>query len=138
MTAGARMISSLTQREEVHLPQRAAVASKQTTHSERSTENNSCDRTAVYGVPEESIEHLHPVPLRAAADETIRVVCARELLALWEWHLEELAQRLPALAHLIFEEVLWWYERPDLLVVLLESALAVLLEVAFPEIVPEF
>jgi hypothetical protein len=81
---------------------------------------------------------LHAVALPAAVDETVCVVCARELLALRDGDFKEIAQRLPALAHLVLEQVLGGHERADLGVVFVEATLAVLLKVAFPEFGPEF
>lgn len=87
---------------------------------------------------EQDVEHLHAVTPAATTDEAIRVVGSGKLLALRYRHFQEVAERFPALAHLVFEQVLRWDERADLLVVLLEAALAVLLKVAFPEAGPEF
>jgi hypothetical protein len=81
---------------------------------------------------------LHAIPPAAAVHESIRIVCAREFLTLWDGYFEEVAQRLPAFAHLVFEEVLCRYERADLIVVFDEAGFAVLLEVAIPELSPEF
>lgn len=80
---------------------------------------------------------MHAVALAAAIDEAVCVVCARELLAFGYRYLEEIAQWLPALAHLVLEQVLRGYERADLGVVFVEATLAVLLKVAFPEFGPE-
>ena len=119
------------------LPQRAAVAAEETANGECTGKDNSCHRAAIKGVAEERIQHLHPVPLAAAIDESVCVICAWESLALWHWDFEKLGQWLVAHAHLVLQEVLLWHERADFIVVLLEPALAVLLEVAFPELGPE-
>ena len=98
-----------------------------------------CRKTATNNRSAESdVEHLHTVALPAAVDEAVCVVCARELLAFRYGDLEEIAQWLPALAHLVLEQVLRGYERANLGVVFVEATLAVLLKVAFPELGPEF
>ena len=81
---------------------------------------------------------MHAVAPAAAVDETVGVVCARELLAFRYGDLEEIAQWLPTLAHLVLEQVLCGHEGADLGVVFVEATLAVLLKVAFPELGPEF
>jgi hypothetical protein len=81
---------------------------------------------------------LHAVASPAAVDEAVGIVGAREFAAFGHGDLEEVTQRLPALAHLVLEQVLGWHHGADFVVVLVEAALAVLLEVALPELGPEF
>jgi hypothetical protein len=81
---------------------------------------------------------LHAVALPAAVDKAVCVICARELPAFRYGHFQEIAQRLPTLAHLVLEQVLRRYERADLGVVFVEATLAVLFKIAFPEFGPEF
>ena len=104
----------------------------------RSTKHNRRKASPDHCRTEHHVQHLHPIPFPAAIDEAIGVVRARELLPLRHRYLQELAERLPALAHLVFEQVLCGHEGADLIVVLLEAAFAVLFEVAFPEGGPEF
>ena len=114
------------------------LAAKEPPNSHSSAEDNSRKTAADNSSTESHIEHLHAVTPAAAVDETVCVVCARELPAFGNRDFEEIAQRLPALAHLVLEQVLRGYERADLGVVFVEATLAVLLEVAFPEFGPEF
>jgi hypothetical protein len=51
--------------------------------------------------------------------------------------LKEVAQRLPALTHSILEQIFLWYHRTHFVVMLPETSLAILFEVAFPKDVPE-
>lgn len=113
-------------------------ATEEPPNSHARTEHHSRKTATDDGRAESDVEHLHAVAALAALDEAVRVVGARELPALGDGHFEELAQRAPAFAHLVLEQVLGGDERADLLVVFLETALAVLLEVAFPEFGPEF
>lgn len=112
-------------------------AAKEPPNSHGGAEDD-CRKTAADNCGAESdIEHLHAVTLAAAVDKSICVVCARELPAFGYGHFEEIAQRLPALAHLVLEQVFRWYEGADFGVVFVEATLAVLLKVAFPEFGPE-
>ena len=81
---------------------------------------------------------MHAVASPAAVDKAVGVVGAREFATFRNGDFEEVAQRLPALAHLVLEQVLRWYEGADLGVVFVEATLAVLLKVVFPEFGPEF
>jgi len=113
-------------------------AAKEPPNSHGGTEDDSRETAANDSGTESDIEHLHAVALPAAVHEAVCVVCARELPAFGHGDFEEIAQWLPALAHLVLEQVLRGYERADLGVVFVEATLAVLLEVAFPEFGPEF
>lgn len=62
----------------------------------------------------------------------------RELLSLGYRNLQELAQRLPTLAHLVLKQVLRGHESAKLGVVVVEDLLAVFIEVAFEKRRPEF
>ena len=111
---------------------------KETAKAEGRTKNDSCHGTAVDGVAEETVHHLHAVPLRATLNKAVCVVGTWELLALWDGNLEELAEWLPSHAHLVLKKILLGDCGADHVVVFGEDALAVLLEVAFPELGPEF
>lgn len=113
-------------------------AAKEPPNSHGGAEDNSRKTAADNSSAESDVEHLHAVTLAAAVDKSVCVVCARELPAFGYGHFEEIAQWLPALAHLVLEQVLRWYEGADLGVVFVEATLAVLLKVAFPEFGPEF
>ena len=121
-----------------NLRAQAAPAAKESANGHARGEDDCCERSTNDGRTEEDVEHLHAVSPAAAVDEAIGIVGAREFLALWDWHFQEVAERLPALAHLVFKQVLFRYQRAHLIVVFLESSLAVLLEVALPELGPEF
>jgi hypothetical protein len=113
-------------------------APKEPPHSQPSTKHNSRKTATDNSSAQGDVEHLHAVASPAAVDEAVGVVGARELAALGHGHLKEVAQRLPPFAHLVLEQVLGGHQGADLGVVLVEAALAVLLEVAFPEFGPEF
>lgn len=107
-------------------------------HGHGRAEHHSRKTAADNSSAESDVEHLHAVALTATVNEAVGVVCARELPALGYRDLEEVAQRLPAFTHLVLEQVFRGHERADLIVVFVETALAVLLKVAFPELGPEF
>ena len=82
---------------------------------------------------------MHAVATATSINEAVGVVGARELLlGVGHRDVEEVTEGLPALAHLVLEEVLGRDERADFGVVLVESSLAVLLKVALPETFPKF
>jgi hypothetical protein len=118
--------------------QSLSPAPKEPPRRQARTKHHSRKTAAHNSSAERNIQHLHAVALTAAIHEPVRIVGARELLAFWHRDFEEVAQRLPALTHLVLEQVLRGHERADLGVVLVEAALAVLFEVAFPEFGPEF
>jgi hypothetical protein len=113
-------------------------ATEEPPHSQASAEDNSRKTATDNSGTESDVEHLHAVAPPAAVDEAVGVVGAREFAAFGHGDFEEVAQRLPALAHLVLEQVLGGHHGADFGVVLVEAALAVLLEVAFPELGPEF
>ena len=121
-----------------HLRQQTIPPTKEPPNSHSRREHNSRKATSHHSRAEQHIHHLHPVAPPAAVHEPICIIRARELFALWHRHLEEVAQRFPPFAHLILEEVLLGHERAQFFVVFVEATLAVLLEVAFPELGPEF
>jgi hypothetical protein len=113
-------------------------APKEPPHSHGSAEHHSRKTATNNSSAESNVQHLHAVALPAAVDEAVCVVCAREFPAFGHGDFEEIAERLPAFAHLVLEQVLRGNHRANLGVVFVEAALAVLFEVAFPEFGPEF
>jgi hypothetical protein len=113
-------------------------ATEEPPHSHASAEQHSRKTATDNSSAESNVQHLHAIALPAAVDEAVCVVCAREFPAFWHRDFEEIAQWLPAFAHLILEQVLRRHHRADLGVVFVEAAFAVLFKVAFPELGPEF
>ena len=120
------------------MPPDLRPAAKELSDSHGSAEDDGRKAASDNCGAESDVEHLHAVALPAAVDETVCVVCARELPAFGNRNFKEIAQRLPALTHLVLEQVLRRHEGADLGVVFVEATLAVLLKVAVPELGPEF
>lgn len=111
---------------------------KEPPHGHCRAQHNSRESTANDRRAEKNVHHLHAISPAAAIDKTIRVVGTRELLALGNGHFEEVGERLPAFAHLVFEKVVRRHEGADFVVVFVEAGFAILLKVAIPELGPEF
>ena len=100
-------------------------------------QDSSGESPAVDKVAEEDVVHLHAVAGAAAVDEAAGVVGVRELV-IGHRNVEKFAERLPALANAVLEELLLGYEFPQLGVIFAEDVFTILVKVAPEEVAPEF